>query len=93
MGSYYDDPELSALTLTRMAAEESEIPGEPDGRMRDFLEDLAARNGAGYLAEVAIALARGGFVALDELARATETTTEQLLDSLEVQALEGHDGG
>ena len=30
------------------------------------LDDLAQRNGAGYLAELAIALARTGFIALDD---------------------------
>ena len=33
MGLIYDDPKLPALTLTRIAAEESEGPTELTGRM------------------------------------------------------------
>ena len=68
MGPIYDDPRLAALTLMRIAAEESQGPNELTGRMHAVLDDLAQRNGAGYLAELAIALARTGFIALDELA-------------------------
>lgn len=93
MGLIYDDPRLAALTLTRIAAEESEGPNELAGPMHEVLDDLIQRNGTGYLAEVAIALARSGFIALDELARATGTSTAELLDNVEVEALEGRDDG
>jgi hypothetical protein len=93
MGLIYDDPRLAALTLTRIAAEESEGPSEMTGRMREVLDDLAQRNGAEYLAELIIALARAKFVALDELARATGPSTTELLDAVEVEALEGLDDG
>ncbi|MDQ1058215.1 hypothetical protein QFZ23_002116 [Arthrobacter globiformis] len=53
----------------------------------------AQRNGAGYLAELVIALARARFIALDELARATGPSTAELLDAVEVEALEGLDDG
>ena len=33
MGLIYDNPDLAALTLTRLAAEESEGPGALKGRM------------------------------------------------------------
>jgi hypothetical protein len=34
MGLIYDIPDLAALTLTRLAAEEAEGPGALEGRMR-----------------------------------------------------------
>ena len=91
MGFTYDDPRLAALTLMRIAAEESEGPSGLTGRMRAVLDDLAQRNGAEYLAERAIALARAGSIALDELARATGNSTAELLDAVEVDTLEGLD--
>lgn len=93
MGPIYDDPRLAALTLMRIAAEESQDPGELTGRMHAVLDDLAQRNGTGYLAELAIALARTGFIALDELARVTGNSTTELLDAVEIDALEGLDDG
>lgn len=88
MGLIYDDPTLAALTLTRIAAEESEGPSEMTGRMHAVLDDLSQRNGAEYLAELAIVLARARFIALDDLARATSASTAELLDAAEVHALE-----
>ncbi|WP_426979956.1 hypothetical protein ACQCSU_21925 (plasmid) [Pseudarthrobacter sp. O4] len=76
MGLIYDDPQLAALTLTRIAAEEAEGPGELTGRMHAILDDLMQRNGADYL---------------DDFARVTRTSTAQLLDSAEIEALEGLD--
>lgn len=93
MGLIYDDPRLAALTLTRIAAEEAEGPSELTGRMREVLDDLVQRNGSGYLAELAIALARARFIALDGLARATGTGTAELLDAVEVDTLDGLDDG
>ena len=93
MGPIYDDPRLAALTLMRIAAEESQGPNELTGRMHAVLDDLAQRNGAGYLSELAIALARTGFIALDELARVTGNSTTELLDAVEIDALEGLDDG
>jgi hypothetical protein len=93
MGPIYDDPRLAALTLMRIAAEESQGPNELSGRMHAVLGDLAQRNGAAYLTELAIALARTGFIALDELARVTGNSTTELLDAVELDALEGLDDG
>lgn len=93
MGLIYDDPRLAALTLLRIAAEESQGPGELGGRMHAALDDLARRNGAGYQAELVIALARAGFMALDELASVTGNSTAELLDAAEIDALEGLDDG
>jgi hypothetical protein len=93
MGPIYDDPRLAALTLMRVAAEESQGPNELTGRMPAVLDDLVGRNGAGYLAELAIALARTGFIALDELAKVTGNSTTELLDAVELDALEGLDDG
>jgi hypothetical protein len=93
MGLIYDDPQLAALTLTRIAAEESEGPGELTGRMHTVVDDLVQRNGADYLAELVIVLARDRFIALDDFARATGTGTAELLDSMEVGALEDLDDG
>ncbi|WP_104062322.1 hypothetical protein [Arthrobacter sp. 4R501] len=67
MGLIYDVPTLAALTLTRIAAEESEGPTELTGRMHSVLDDLVQRNGPGYLAELVIVLARARFIALDDL--------------------------
>ena len=61
------------------------------GRMRAVMDDLVQRNGAGYLAELVIVLARARFAALDDLARATGTWAEELLDVVEIEALEGLD--
>jgi hypothetical protein len=93
MGLIYDDPTLAALTLTRIAAEESEGPSELTGRMHVVLDDLSQRNGAEYLAELVIVLARARFIALDDLARATGGRTAELLDAAEVLALESLDDG
>ncbi|UKA56683.1 hypothetical protein LFT45_22670 (plasmid) [Arthrobacter sp. FW305-BF8] len=92
MGLMYDDPRLAALTLLRIAAEEAEGPSGMTGRMHAVMGDLVQRNGAGYLAELAIALARTGFIAVDELARRTGNSTAELLDAVEVDTLEGLDG-
>lgn len=59
--------------------------------MREVLDDLVQRNGAGYLAELVIVLARARFAALDDLARATRTGAAELLDAVEIEALEGLD--
>jgi hypothetical protein len=91
MGLIYDDPRLAALTLVRIAAEESEGPNELTARMKAVLDDLAQRNGPGYLVELGIALARTGFIAFDELARATGNSTAELLDAVEIDALESLD--
>jgi hypothetical protein len=93
MGLIYDNPDLAALTLTRLAAEESEGPGALEGRMLDYLDGLEQRNGTAYLELVAIALARVHFKSLDDLARATGDDSAALLDAAEVEALEGLDGG
>jgi hypothetical protein len=89
MGLIYDNPDLAALTLTWLAAEESEGPGALEGRMIDYLDDLEQRNGTAYLELVAITLARIHFKSLDDLARATGTDAASLLDAAEVEALEG----
>jgi len=88
MGLIYDDPDLAALTLTRLAAEESEGPGALERRMRDYLRDLEQRNGTAYLELVAITLARIHFKSLDDLARATDADSTALLDAAEMDALE-----
>jgi hypothetical protein len=88
MGLIYDNPDIAALTLTRLAAEESEGPGTLEERMRSYLAGLEERNGAGYLEIVAITLARVHFKSLDDLARATDVGTAALLDAAELDALE-----
>lgn len=92
MGLIYDSPDLAALTLTRLAAEESEGPGALEGRMLDYLGDLEQRNGTPFLELVAITLARVHFKSLDDLARAIGDDSAALLDAAEVEALEGLDG-
>ena len=89
MGLIYDNPDLAALTLTRLAAEESEGPGVLEGRMRDYLADFEQRNGTASLEFVAITLARGYFKSLDTLARATGADAADLLDAAEVEVLKG----
>jgi hypothetical protein len=88
MGLIYDNPDLAALTLTRLATEESEGPGALEGRMLEYLGDLERRNGPAYLELVAITLARVHFKSLDDLARATGDDSAALLDAAEVEALE-----
>ena len=92
MGLIYDNPDLAALTLTRLAAEESEGPGTLEGRMHEYLSGLEQRNGTAYVELVAITLARAHFKSLDALARATGANSFALLDLAEVEALEGLDG-
>jgi hypothetical protein len=89
MGLIYDNPDLAALTLTRLAAEESEGPGALEGRMLGYLSDLEQRNGTDYLELVAIALARVHFKSLDDLARTTGAEAADLIDAAEADALEG----
>ena len=89
MGLIYDNPDLAAITLTRLAAEESEGPGVLEGRMRAYLADFEQRNGTDSLELVAITLARGYFKSLDALARATGADAAELLDAAEVEVLEG----
>jgi hypothetical protein len=88
MGLIYDDPDPAALTLTRLAADESEGPGGLDGRMNAYLGDLEQRNGPACLELVAITPARVHFKALDDLARASGVNPASLLDAAEVEALE-----
>ena len=45
MSLLYDDPGLAAVVLTRIAAEESEGPGEMTGGMSEHIADLVERNG------------------------------------------------
>lgn len=54
---------------------------------------MCSATGRAYLAELTLALARAMFVALDELARVTGTSTGELLDAVELEALEGLDDG
>jgi hypothetical protein len=91
MGLIYDNPDLAALTLTRLAAEEAEGPGTLDGRMHEYLSGLEQRNGPAYLELVAVTLARVHFKALDDLARATGADSTALLDFAEVESLESLD--
>jgi hypothetical protein len=93
MGLVYDNPDLAALTLTRLAAEESEGPGAPEGRMLDYLGGLEQRNGTAYVELVAITLARVHFKSVDDLAQAAGDDSAALLDAAEVEVLKGLDGG
>ena len=65
MGLIYDSPDLAALTLTRLAAEESEGPGALEGRMLNYLDGLEQRNGTAYVELLVITLARVHFKSLD----------------------------
>ena len=89
MGLIYDNPDLVALTLTRLAAEEAEGPGGLEGHIREYLGDLELRNGTAYLELVAITLARVHFKILDDLARSTGANSTTLLDAAEMDALGG----
>ncbi|MGK3957678.1 hypothetical protein ACLKOZ_15980 [Arthrobacter sp. R4] len=93
MSLLYDDPGLAAVVLTRIAAEESEGPSEMTGRMSEYVADLAERNGPTAATELAIALARQHFIALDTLARELNISAGHLLDALEVELLESIDDG
>lgn len=93
MSLLYDHPGLAAVVLTRIAAEESEGPSEMTGRMSECVTDLVERNGPTAATELAIALARQHFIALDTLARELNVSAGQLLDALEVELLESIDDG
>jgi hypothetical protein len=89
----YDHAGLAAVVLTRIAAEESDGPCEMTGRMSEYNAGLGERNGPTAAAELAIALARQHFIALDTLARQLNVPAGQLLDALEVELLESLDDG
>lgn len=93
MSLLYDHAGLPAVVLTRIAAEESEGPSEMTGRMSEYIADLVERNGPSAATELAIALARQHFIALDNLARQLNVPAGQLLDALEVQLLESLEDG
>ena len=93
MSLLYDDAGLAAVVLTRIAAEESEGPSEMTGRISDYIAGLVERNGPTAATELAIALARHHFIALDNLARQLNVPVGQLLDALEVWLLESLDDG
>lgn len=93
MSLLYDHPGLAAVVLTRIAAEESEGPSEMTAHMSEYIADLGERNGPSAATELAIALARQHFIALDTLARQLNVPAGQLLDALEVQLLESLDDG
>jgi hypothetical protein len=93
MSPLYDHAGLAAVVLTRIAAEESEGPGEMTGRMSEYIADLVERNGPNIATELAIAVARQHFIALDTLARQLNVPAAQLLDALEAELLESLDDG
>ncbi|MDJ0354419.1 hypothetical protein [Pseudarthrobacter sp. PH31-O2] len=89
MSLIYDRPGLAAVTLTRIAAEESRGPGPLGGRIREVVLEFVERNGVEGLTQLTIALARQHFAALDPLARTTGgTPVNELLDAVEMAALE-----
>ncbi|WP_426998749.1 hypothetical protein [Pseudarthrobacter sp. N5] len=53
----YDHAGLAAVTVTRIAADESEGPGPLSGRMRTLVLDPLERNGPDGVAELVIELA------------------------------------
>lgn len=87
MGLTYDHAGLAAVTLLRIAAEESEGPGSLTGRMRSLLSDLHQRNGADAGTEIAMTLARKYFVLLDSVAEALNLPPSSLLDAAELDEL------
>lgn len=93
MSLRYDHAGLAAIVLTRMAAEESEGPGQLTGRMTEFVDDIVARNGPGAAAELVIALARQHFTVLDAAAQAINLPVNALLDALELEQLESLEEG
>jgi hypothetical protein len=68
MSLLYDHAGPAPVVLTRIAAEESEGPSEMTGRTSEYIADLVERNGPSAATELAIALARQHFIALDTLA-------------------------
>ena len=93
MSLLYDDAGLAAVVLTRIAAEEPEGPNEMTGRKSEYIADLVERKGPTTATELAIALARQHFIALDTLARQLDVPAGQLLDAVGVELLEGLDDG
>ena len=93
MSLLYDHASLAAVVLTRIAAEEPEGPNEMTGRMSEYIADLVERKGPTTATELAIALARQHFIAVDTLARELNVSAGQLLDALEVELLESIDDG
>jgi len=93
MSLLHDHAGLAAVVLTRIAAEELEGPSEMTGRMSEYIADLVERNGPGAATELAIALARQHFIALDALATQLNVPAGHLLDALEVKLLESLDDG
>lgn len=91
MSLLYDHAGLAAVVLTRIAAEESEGPGQMTGRMNEFISDMVEHNGPDAAAGLAVALARQHFITLDALATERNISAAQLLDAIEVDQMEQPD--
>ena len=75
--------------MTRMAAEESEGPGQLTGRMTELVTELVRRNGPNTATDLAIALARQHFTILAAAAQAINVPVDELLAALELEQLAG----
>lgn len=89
----YDHAGMAAIVLTRIAAEESEGPGQLTGRMTEYVADVVERKGPGTATEVLIALARQHFRILDAVAEVINLPVNMLLDALEVEQMESLEDG
>jgi hypothetical protein len=93
MSHFYDHAGLAAVVITRIAAEESEGPGQLTGRMTEFVADLVGRNRPDAAAELDIALARQHFIILDAVAQAINLPVDAILDALELEQMENIEEG
>lgn len=93
MGLRYDHAGLAAVVMTRIAAEESEGPGQLTGRMTELVAELVRRNGPHTATELAIALARQHFTILSAAAQAINVPVTELLAAMELEQLAGLEEG
>lgn len=93
MGLRYDHAGLAAVVMTKIAAEESEGPGQLTGRMTELVAELVKRNGPNTATELAIALARRHFTILSAAAQAINVPVAELLAALELEQLAGLEEG
>ncbi|WP_461164032.1 hypothetical protein [Arthrobacter sp. R4-81] len=93
MGLRYDDAGLAAVVMTKIAAKESEGPGQLTARMTELVSELVKRNGPNAATELAIALARQHFTILSAAAQAINVPVTKLLAALEMEQLAGLEDG
>lgn len=88
--TFYDDAEFYALSLVRMAADETE-DAPASGAMIGKVEELRQQHGEQGVYALVAALARFGYVASATVADGRGTSVHDLLDDFAMHKAEQHD--